>query len=113
MKIRLGYTLIVAIILAVLVIPLAPQQIPVAVYKLLLITAAAFAGYYIDRELFPYARPDGYLALDNEDRHGPVYRGPYDADYRVASGYELIFAYAMLRRAIVVGACVVAVALGA
>jgi hypothetical protein len=113
MKIRLGYTLIVAIVLALLITVLAPQQIPITAYKLLLITAAAFSGYYIDRALFPYSRPDGYLVLADEDRHEPVVGVIHDADYRVNSGYELVFAAAMLRRAIVVAACVVGVALGA
>lgn len=36
----------------------APQNIPVVGYKLALATTGAVLGYWIDRGLFPYARPD-------------------------------------------------------
>ena len=95
--VRLSITLLVAILLTGLIVLVAPQQIPVTIYKLSLITAAAVAGYYIDRELFPYARPDTFLR----------------AKGTTCGGEELAFASAMLRRAIVVAACIIAVALGA
>lgn len=38
-----------------------PQQLPVVLYKLALITLAAVAGYWLDRSLFPKARPGQYL----------------------------------------------------
>jgi|CXWL01.1.fsa_nt_gi hypothetical protein len=35
-----------------------PQQLTVAVYKILLVTLFALLGFRLDRMIFPYARPD-------------------------------------------------------
>lgn len=80
----------VTILLTILIYLLAPQQLPVTLYKLSLITTSAVLGYWIDRSLFPYARPDN-----------PSIQ-PYD----------MIIAAAMLRRAIIVGCAMLAVSLG-
>lgn len=110
---RMSATLAVAVLLGLLIAALAPQQLPVTLYKLSLITCAAVAGYYIDRELFPYARPDGYLGCLPQERYEKIEAIGHGADYRVNTGYDLVFAAAMLRRALVVAACIIAVALGA
>ena len=86
---RMTDWLIVALVLALVVWLMAPQQLPVSIYKLSLISLAAVAGYWIDRSLFPYARPDD-LSL---------------SDLQTASAY--------LRRAFIVGACIIGVSLGA
>lgn len=83
--------LLIALALAALVWWMAPQQLPVSVYKLSLVAMAAVAGYWIDRGLFPYARPDALMAA------GQV---------RLADS-------AMRRRAIIVAATMLAVGLGA
>lgn len=95
---RMSATLFVAVSLGLAIAALAPQQLPVTLYKLSLITIAAVAGYYIDRELFPYARPDRLLSRYQcaDDKLGAYLAGA-----------------AMARRALVVSACVIAVALGA
>lgn len=82
--------LLVTLILIGLIACLSPQQLPVSLYKLSLITMAAVVGYWIDRSLFPYARPDD-LAI---------------------SPSAILQATAMLRRAIIVGAAMLAVSLG-
>lgn len=63
---RLTSWWIIALALSALVFVLAPQQLPVSLYKLNLIALAAVAGYWIDRSVFPYARPqlDALRALD-------------------------------------------------
>lgn len=94
---RLHATLIVALLLTLVIALVAPHQLPVTLYKLSLITVAGVAGYWLDRELSPYARPDRYL-----DENG----------YPVA-GCEQVAAAAMLRRALVVAACIIGVGLGA
>jgi len=82
--------LLATLVLTTLIYILAPQQLPVSLYKLSLIAMAAVVGYWIDRSLFPYARP-------NNPSIQP---------------YDMIVAAAMLRRAIIVGCAMLAVSLG-
>lgn len=65
-RVRMADWVIAAVLLSVVVWLMAPQQVPVTVYKLSLVALAAVAGYWIDRSLFPYARPDLFFEL----RHG-------------------------------------------
>jgi len=118
---RMADWLIAAILLTLLVWLLAPHQLPVSVYKLSLIALAAVAGYWIDRSLFPYARPDSFLVLvgDDEDYDGAEDAGefgPYPrTKIRATADPPLLnaFGLAMLRRAIIVAAAMIAVGLGA
>lgn len=89
-KIRMLDWIAIALALSGVIAWLAPHQLPVTLYKLSLISAGGAIGYWIDRGLFPYARPDGDFC---------------------EPGIET--AAAMLRRAIIVAACIVGVALGA
>ena len=68
---RMTDWLLVALGLALLVWLMAPQQLPVSVYKLSLVATAAVAGYWIDRSLFPYARPDLFFELRHGAGHVP------------------------------------------
>lgn len=86
---RLADWIAIAIVLTLVIGIIAPQQLPVTLYKLSLVSLAAAVGYWIDRSLFPYARPDE-LTL---------------SDLQTASAY--------LRRAFIVGACIIGVSLGA
>lgn len=88
-KIRMLDWIAVSILLTLAIWLLAPHQLGVTLYKLSLVSLAAVVGYWIDRSAFPYARPDD-LSLDH-----------------------LETAAAYLRRAIVIGACIVGVSLGA
>ena len=63
--------LVLAVLLTALTYALAPQQLPVSVYKLSLVALAAVAGYWIDRSLFPYARPDLFFELRHGAGHVP------------------------------------------
>ena len=82
-----------------------PPLFQVALYKGFLLFAAAHAGYWIDRVLFPYARPDqvarGFLSLDTKDANGLTVVG------------AIMVAGCLLRRAIIVAAVMVCVAFGA
>ncbi len=89
---------------------LAPVQLPVAVYKLGLFGAGALAGYWLDRLLFPFAQPDGYLWEDWHDCAGWGADG--EPDYPVSEGYTFAFAMAGLRQAGLVCAGALAVGLG-
>ena len=108
-KPRLSGWLLTSVLLLGTIGLVSPQQLPVVVYKLSLITLAAVLGYWLDRALFPYARPDGYLARDwrygTDEPEGEV-------DYPVVQAYIRVFTAAMLRRAIVVGCVVLGIAAG-
>lgn len=113
---RMGGWLVLALTLSALVWAMAPQQLPVSVYKLSLIALAAVVGYWIDRSLFPYARPDSFLVL-----HGAVCdEDDGDGDDDEADGapalpqpMQWLMAASMLRRAVIVAACMLGVSLGA
>ena len=111
---RMADWLLAAILLSILVWLLAPQQLPVSLYKLSLIALAAVAGYWVDRSLFPYARPDSFLVFTGEE--GDEAFGPDGDTLALASADQpllRLMAAAMLRRAIIVAAAMIAVGLGA
>jgi len=89
---RMTDWLLVTLVLVASIYVLSPQQLPVSLYKLSLITMAAVVGYWIDRSLFPYARPDCFI--------------------NSMVDVSLVFSIAMLRRAIIVGCAMLAVSLG-
>lgn len=80
--------------------------VAVSLYKAHLMALGGWGGYWIDRALFPYDRPHEYLRGDDE---------PTDADdnFSTSSTIYNAFGLSMLRRAIVVAACLVCVGLGA
>ena len=67
---------------------ISPVQAPVVLYKFCLVTLGGVLGYWLDRALFPYARP--HELLDE----------------------EWIMSLACLRRALIVLACVLGLTLG-
>lgn len=91
--------LMAAIVLTGLIAFLAPHQLPVTAYKLSLVSAAAVVGYWLDRSLFPYARPDQFGRWGNE-----LFINATQAD---------VFSACMQRRAIIIAACIIGVSLGA
>lgn len=99
----LGWVLTTLVLLAFITF-LTPQQLPVVIYKLALITLAAVLGYWLDRSLFPKARPGQYL------KHEPSLMA--NGIYPVKTGYHQVFSAALIRRAIIVAAVCLAVAMG-
>lgn len=99
----LGWQLTAALLLAVIVLA-SPQQLPIVIYKISLITLSAVLGYWLDHSLFPKATLGQYLVYD------PTFmaRGVYP----IKPGYEQVFAVALIRRAIIVAAVCLAVAMG-
>lgn len=87
-----------------------PQQLPVINSKMLHVTLAGVLAFWMDVLFFPYARPDSYL--ENPDWHNSTPK-LHDADNPVVCGYRLLMAACMLRRAIIVGAAMIAIGLGA
>lgn len=89
---RMLVWLTISLALTGIIFIVAPHQLETTVYKLSLITTAAWLGYWIDRSLFPYARPD------------KIYDDTFNAN-------EMNLA--AMRRAIIIAACVIGAALGA
>ena len=102
--------IVLAMLLLAVIAMVSPVQLPVVLYKAALISLAAVLGYWIDRSLFPYARPDSYLWRDwrkgTDEPEG-------EADFPVADeAYMAAFCAAQLRRAVVVGCVVLGTAAG-
>lgn len=106
---RLTSFIVLALLLIVLIAAVSPVQLPVVAYKLSLISLAAVVAYWLDRALFPYARPDGYLVRDW--RCGAC-TGTNPVDFPIVQEYRLAFSLACLRRALIVMGVVIGVALG-
>lgn len=93
-----GWTLITILLMALL-FALRAEQAPVILYKLCLVTAGAVLGYWIDRALFPYARPHLEMPAQYEDTSPSLLP-------------SLFPALLMIRRTIVVFACILGLTLG-
>lgn len=98
---RMTDWLLVTLALIAAIAALKPELLPVSLYKLSLITMAAVVGYWIDRSLFPYARPDQVMFRyrDSSDDHN-------------GNNSAIVIVASMLRRAIIVGCAMLAVSLG-
>lgn len=79
----------------------APQQIPVTLYKLSLVSLAGLVGFWLDRLIFPYARPDQVM-VRTFSIGGPL-----------VGNREMVFIGCMIRRAIIVLGAMLAMGLGA
>lgn len=120
---RLAVWMLITLVLLAAVFAIAPQQLPVSLYKLSLVTLAAVVGYWIDRSLFPYARPAYLLDLQDTLAEGtaPVVCDDDDACTLLVTGMGTVHAdlllqltaTSMLRRAIIVGCAMLAMGLGA
>ncbi|MGD9643907.1 MAG: putative holin [Elusimicrobiales bacterium] len=107
---RMLACLVLAGMLAAGVAVLSPAQLPVAAYKLCLVSIAGYLGYWLDRWCFPYARPDSFLvAADWRAEKQPAADA---ANHPVAPGCEQVYAAAMLRRALIMLGAMLAMGLG-
>lgn len=92
-KLRIGPWLILAMVTTFVVALLYPHQLGVLLWSLTKLCWGAYLGYWIDRSIFPYARPD---------RFNP------DLDTNERTSWEVL----MLRRALIIGAAILALGLG-
>lgn len=106
-RLRMASWLLVSTALAVTLAVIAPHLLGVSLYKLSLITTAAWVAYWIDRSLFPYARPDEFLwrPFSSDAQHLNLVKPKPTC--------SVVFAAAMLRRALIVSAAMIAIAIGA
>lgn len=91
-KLRIGPWLILALITSIAVGFLYPHQLGVLLWSLTKLCWGAYLGYWIDRSIFPYARPGDYSCSN--------------------SGGLSAIGLLMLRRAIIIAAAVLALGLG-
>ena len=130
---RLTSWWVIAGVLSFAVLFLNPGQLPVSLFKLNLIALAAVAGYWIDRSIFPYARPniDALRLLEPlpefevsrhevaqgvvETDHGEVPLKEFEAALSGWPHYGELYYFAatQIRRALIVAATILAVSLGA
>ena len=130
---RLTSWWVIALVLSIAVLLLSPQQLPTSVYKLNLIALAAVAGYWIDRSIFPYARPniDALRLLEPppeievtsdeaargvvQTEHGEIPIGELQEALGGWPNYGELYYFAatQIRRALIVSATILAVSLGA
>lgn len=102
---RLTAWLLIAVALVAVTYCLEPTRLPSVVAKLANFTLAGVVAYWFDRGVFYYARPDRYLI----DTAAPLLS--FDNN-NVIPGCEELFIAACRRRAIIIGAAMLAVALG-
>lgn len=91
-KLRIGPWLMLALITSAVVGWLYPHQLGLLLWSLTKLCWGAYLGYWIDRSLFPYARPGSYSAHN-------------------AAGFSAL-GLLMLRRAIIIAAALLALGLG-
>ena len=107
---RMFVCFLLAIVTLAFVVWVSPQQGPVIVYKIALVLLAGVAGYWLDRWVFPYARPEGYLK--REWRSHDVFWPDDKADFEVVNEHMQAFAASMIRRALIIAGAMLAVGLG-
>ncbi len=91
------------------------SHVAVSLYKLHLCSLAAWAGYWIDRSLFPYSRPhELFERIDDALDHGSpiVAAGEDNIEGQLCGTLDSAEA-AMYRRALIVVGCLICVGLGA
>lgn len=96
---RMGIVGLIAVALLALLAYIVFSQMTVILLKAAELSLAAYGGYWFDRWLFPYSRPHE-LTADTT----PNIWSEYDR-----TGY--VYAASMLRRAIIVGSAMLAMAL--
>ena len=103
-RLRVWPWLLGALLTTAIVGLIAPHQLGVLVWSLSKLSLGAYLGYWIDRSVFNYGRPGDLCA------HGR--RAEESLRWTVAKDAWLNFRSAMLRRAIVMAAAILALGLG-
>ena|SRR5690348_5257565 len=96
---RMWHWIVLTLLMLAAISVLSPQQLPVILYKANMTALFAVLGYWIDRSLFPYARPHVFTV---ESHTGPI----------IGSADALPFAACMIRRALIIFAVVLGGSIG-
>lgn len=90
---------------------LAPVQFPVVLHKIILVILGATIGLLFDYLAHPYARPTSYLTMVWYKKKNKQ-KEEDEADYQIVDGYFGVFCAVTIRRALIVLAFILAVAMG-
>lgn len=101
----------VFLILMLVLFLLAPVQFPVVLHKIALTVLGATLGLFFDYFGNPYARPTSYLKIVWYKKQNKQ-KEEDEADYQIADGYFGVFCAVTIRRALIMLAFILAVALG-
>lgn len=102
---RLSPWLFATLIMALAIFFLYPHQLGVLLWSLTKLSAGAYLGYWIDRSLFPYARPHQFFSLAS-------LLESQDVSKKAGSQMRWQASMASLRRAIIIMAAILALGLG-
>lgn len=98
---RLTWCAVIAVILLLSIGFIAPIKLPVVLYKLSLVVLGVVVGYWLDRTLFPYARPHQHFdAISDPNKDQNLF------------WFCILAATSGIRRALIVIACVLGLTLG-
>lgn len=90
---------------------LVPTQFPVVLHKIILVLLGATLGLLFDYLANPYARPTSYLKRVWY-KQKTKQKAEGEADYQIAEDYFGVFCAVTIRRALVICAFIIAVAMG-
>ena len=109
---RMLHWLLLTVVLLILAVAVQTHWpgtlVAVSLYKAQLMCLGGWGGYWLDRALFPYARPHEHLIDDAPS--------PPDAEFTEGAWLGVTstaYPMSMLRRAIITAGCLVCVGLGA
>ena len=97
--------LLASVVLLTCLAVISPAQLPVVLYKLVLVVLAVTLAYLLDRLVFPYSRP--HILFDNANLLVEI-----EGDLKGARWHRIFATAATLRRAIIILACVLGLTLG-
>ena len=96
---RLFWHVMACLVLFLLLFLVFPYHAERALLRVFLFCLGLVLGLAADRALSPYSRPDGYLVADWQSIKG--FKAG-NADHAIVPGYRMVFAAALVRRAIIV-----------
>jgi hypothetical protein len=101
---RLYGWILFSLLLLLLAWWLAPHRIPLTGWKVVLVTGGAVLGYWLDRALFPYARPGDMVDAASHPATNSIKWRKHSLLWNAN--------LAGLRRAIIVFACIIGLTMG-
>tara|TARA_R110001606_G_scaffold212691_1_gene360466 strand:- start:22002 stop:22406 length:405 start_codon:yes stop_codon:yes gene_type:complete len=111
-KLRIGPWLILALITTVGVGFLYPHQLGVLLWSLTKLCWGAYLGYWIDRTIFPYARPHAFAPSNDDPVAADTSYETDDAQIITGCSRLPFWELLMLRRALIIAAAILALGLG-